>query len=617
MPLQKHGPQNKRVGPMQYHKPLCFPKSLLAIKIAFISLGLTIFISSSTTIAKGGEKGSSCTVPKEGAIEKTYNQNPFEYQAKLVDEKDEYQVFRVTYPSPITTNYEPNNTVPADYFLPKGIKPGEKRPAVVCLHILNGKFELVNMVCSALAKRGVPAIMIKLPYYGERSIPGGFSSFRRQGDLFCQGLLQGFEDIRRTVDFLESRPEVDPKRIGVTGLSLGAIVSARVAADEPRFSKVVIVFGGGDLPYIIENAKETGTIKEYLAKLPEKERKEFEEKIRDIDPLTHAAKLKERAKAGMVWMYNGGVDETIPPRSARKLAAAMGMEDKIKWYKDVGHYSFFGVLPNMLSETVEFFADDVPPPTSKEVVKQEVKTLPADQLVSNWINQVNKLACIEPKSGCYHEVALEVQASPKGEKPWEGRLSFARGSNARFKLSIELIKPVAFKMSIGCDEFPWIASPEKGVVFCGTKGPDSQAVKTFTGPFDGVKPEYLKGLGMAKGVISVIAMSPSLLEQLTKIEEIPASDTEKDRRQIQIKPNRGIEGNLIFSCPKQAEAVDRFDFDVKGFNGNINFTQLCTDAPEEKSPFAPAEDLKHIDVERDSVYRTISGTINFLAEKVQ
>ena len=70
MPLQKHGPQNKRVGPMQYHKPLCFPKSLLAIKIAFISLGLTIFISSSTTIAKGGEKGSSCTVPKEGAIEK-------------------------------------------------------------------------------------------------------------------------------------------------------------------------------------------------------------------------------------------------------------------------------------------------------------------------------------------------------------------------------------------------------------------------------------------------------------------------------------------------------------------------------------------------------------------
>lgn len=561
------------------------------------------------------------SVPEQGAVQKTYNDQPFEYQAKLLSEKEEYRVFRVTYPSPIVTEYEQNNTVPADYYLPKGIKPGERRPAVVCLHILHGRFELVTMVCSSLAARGVPAIMIKLPYYGEREIPGGFSTLRRQGDLFSQGMLQGLEDIRRTVDFLESRPEVDPKRLGVTGLSLGAIVSARVAADESRFSKVVIVFGGGDLPYIIDNAKETRTIKEYLEKLSPEELEKYKEKIRQIDPLTYAEKLRERAKKGNVWMFNGSVDETITPYSARKLAAAIGIEDQIRWYEGVGHYTFFDVLPDMLKQTVEFFADDVP--TSGETLAEEKPAedaVPAaDVLVNDLFEQIHKVIAVEPKSDCYHEIELNVESGPEGEKSWKGRLHYVRGAGEKFKLEVQLDEPMKVQLSMGNGEFPWLASPEKGVVFCGTQEQEEKTPATLAGPLDGVKAEYLKNWGMVKGAISVIAMSPSLLERLALIEELTVAPDaqEETKRRIRVKPQRGEYGDLVLCCQEQSTSIDRFDFDVKGFAGSVKFTRLCTDAAEEKDLFAPAEGLKRVDVERDGVFRTVSGTVNFLMEKVQ
>lgn len=103
------------------------------------------------------------------AVSKTYNHAPFEYQSRLLAQRAAFRVYRLTYPSPVVTPVARNNTVPADYYLPNGIHPGDpQRPAVICLHILDGNEELTDLVCSVLAGRGLPAISFKLPYYGER-----------------------------------------------------------------------------------------------------------------------------------------------------------------------------------------------------------------------------------------------------------------------------------------------------------------------------------------------------------------------------------------------------------------------------------------------------------------
>ena len=58
-------------------------------------------------------------------------------------------------------------------------------------------------------------------------------------------------DVRRAADFLRSRPEVDPSRVGVTGISLGAIVGSTTAGVDGRFAKAVLTIGGGDLARIL------------------------------------------------------------------------------------------------------------------------------------------------------------------------------------------------------------------------------------------------------------------------------------------------------------------------------------------------------------------------------
>ena len=74
----------------------------------------------------------------------------------------------VTFPSPVKTPHENNNTVHCEYFRPVG---AGKRPAVVVLHILGGDFDLARLFCSNLATGGVSALFLKMPYYGPRRQP--------------------------------------------------------------------------------------------------------------------------------------------------------------------------------------------------------------------------------------------------------------------------------------------------------------------------------------------------------------------------------------------------------------------------------------------------------------
>ena len=90
-----------------------------------------------------------------------------------------YTVSRLRFPSPITTPDAENNVVHAEYFDP-GRGSGGRSPAVVVLHILGSDFPLSRYMAARLADRGVAALFLKLPYYGERRpkagpgpVPGG------------------------------------------------------------------------------------------------------------------------------------------------------------------------------------------------------------------------------------------------------------------------------------------------------------------------------------------------------------------------------------------------------------------------------------------------------------
>ncbi len=72
---------------------------------------------------------------------------------------------------------------------------------------------------------------------GDGQPVGGMSGLR---DL----LVQWAKDVSRTVDYLETRPDVDADRLAFVGVSLGAYYGPIFTAQEPRFRASVLIAGG-------------------------------------------------------------------------------------------------------------------------------------------------------------------------------------------------------------------------------------------------------------------------------------------------------------------------------------------------------------------------------------
>ena len=245
----------------------------------------------------------------------------FTYELEPLLATPNYTVSRLRFPSPITTPDVENNVVHAEYFAPIG--GGSKRPAVVVLHILGADFPLSRYMAARLADRGVAALFVKLPYYGERRPAAGGPNARRflSSDIerTILAMRQGICDVRRAACWLNSRPDIDGKRLGVTGISLGGIVSSVAAAVDPAIREGAFLLAGGDLSKILWEMPE-GAAYRALWVGSGRTLGDLKSLTDPFDPLTYASRLAGKR----VFMMAGKVDEVIPPASARALWDAAG-----------------------------------------------------------------------------------------------------------------------------------------------------------------------------------------------------------------------------------------------------------------------------------------------------
>jgi dienelactone hydrolase len=276
----------------------------------------------------------------------------FAYELETVRTTPRYTVAEVRFPSPIESPDPVNNTVHAEYFRPVG---EGRRPAVVVLHILGSDFALSRYLAARLADRGVAALFVKLPYYGERRPKDGTRRFLSADiERSILAMRQGVCDVRRAGAWLAARPEVDPSKLGVTGISLGGIVAAVSAANDPAFKSVALLLAGGRLADVIWEMPEAAAFREmWLAS--GRTKADVAVLTDPFDPLSYADRLAGKR----LMMIAGTVDEVIPPASVQSLWEATG-RPPIRWY-DGGHYSSAGFLLPAFRATVDFFAAEVVP----------------------------------------------------------------------------------------------------------------------------------------------------------------------------------------------------------------------------------------------------------------
>src|SRR5262249_30497746 len=112
--------------------------------------------------------------------------------------------------------------------LVKQAKSAGRRPVVVALHGTGGNKESQLALLKELAELGFIGVAIDGRYHGERAKAGKGSADYNEAILRAYGggnehpfLYDTTWDILRLIDYLETRADVDAKRIGLIGFSKG------------------------------------------------------------------------------------------------------------------------------------------------------------------------------------------------------------------------------------------------------------------------------------------------------------------------------------------------------------------------------------------------------------
>lgn len=132
--------------------------------------------------------------------------------------------------SPVHTPFETNNTVHAQWHPAK--KPSNK--AVLVLPHWNASFDQHGALCRTIAKLGMPALRLSLPYHDFRMPPelhradyAVSSNVGRTLDATRQAVI----DARACLDWLESQGY---ERLAIVGTSLGSCYAFLAAAHDSR-----------------------------------------------------------------------------------------------------------------------------------------------------------------------------------------------------------------------------------------------------------------------------------------------------------------------------------------------------------------------------------------------
>jgi len=148
---------------------------------------------------------------------------------------------------------------------------GKRHPAVIAMHGTGQAKESNLPLLRQLAEKGFIAVAIDGRYHGQRGNQADYNA----------AIARAFEgggahplyydtvwDAMRLIDYLQSRPDIDPHRIGVIGFSKGGIETWLTAAADPRVAVAVPCIGVQSFHWALENDawhERVGTFKKGFA----------------------------------------------------------------------------------------------------------------------------------------------------------------------------------------------------------------------------------------------------------------------------------------------------------------------------------------------------------------
>ncbi|XP_022730174.1 uncharacterized protein LOC111285154 [Durio zibethinus] len=139
-----------------------------------------------------------------------------------------------------------------------------RRPAVVFLHGTSMNKEWLRPFLEAYASREYITIAIDSRYHGERACnlttyQDALVSSWKKGDTM-PFIFDTVWDLIKLADYLTHRKDIDPARIGITGISLGGMHAWFSAFADTRYSVAAPIIGVQGFRWAIDNDKWQGRV---------------------------------------------------------------------------------------------------------------------------------------------------------------------------------------------------------------------------------------------------------------------------------------------------------------------------------------------------------------------
>jgi pimeloyl-ACP methyl ester carboxylesterase len=234
---------------------------------------------------------------------------PFDVQEVNVQEKDGATVRTISYAGP-------TDRITAFFVVPEGDGPF---PAVLFMPGAPGARYTFFTESIELAKRGIASLSPDPPY-SRPPIKDVVEFTPKDKD----GIVQEVVEMRRAIDLLVSRDEIDRRRLGYVGFSWGGSLGAIFAAVERRVGSFVLMSAiprlSADMHQLGEERGATGDLNAY------------EEAMKPIDAVNYLP----HAAPNALFLQFGKEDTRPSPADGREVVGAASAPKKAQWY-DGGH----------------------------------------------------------------------------------------------------------------------------------------------------------------------------------------------------------------------------------------------------------------------------------------
>lgn len=252
-----------------------------------------------------------------------YDRNaPLEFHDNGVTDKGGVQLHDISYASP------KGGKVTGYLLVPPGKGPFA---GLIFMHGGNGNRSSLLPGALIFARTGAICLLIDSPLNGARAIPGERLADFTKPERTRAAMIQNVIDLRRGVDLLLSRKDVDPARIGYIGGSYGGTIGGVLAGVEKRIKAYVLMVGSSDLAEFIKTSPHPNAVMTRKMLGPEQIERSAQI-LEDVAPIHYIG----HAAPSALFFQNGRKDMFMPVPGVERYHAA-GSEPKLaRWY-DAGH----------------------------------------------------------------------------------------------------------------------------------------------------------------------------------------------------------------------------------------------------------------------------------------